>query len=174
MSKLEWLKEILSGKGIENVEEIMADVSKELPKHFVPNETYNGKVEEAKRLQGIIDKAPNSDELQKKYDELQAKYDTDTQKLNDDLIGKDRNYAIEIALSKTGAKSSKALRALLDESKIEYKDGNLSGLDEQIESVKKEHGYLFGTDKNTSFSLGGGGSEEDSFTAAMKKGAGLE
>ncbi len=171
---MEWLKAILEGKGIEATDELLADVSKELPKHFIPKAEYNKKKSEAEALQKKLDEAPDAGELQTKLDELQAKYDTDTAALSDKLNGAERSYAIDMALSKSGARSTKALKALLDDGKIEYKDGALSGLDEQIESVKKEHGYLFESAKDTSLPLGGGGGDAgDKFMAAMRSGAGL-
>lgn len=170
---MEWLKAILEGKGVEVTDELLADVSKELPKHFIPKAEYNKKKTEAEALQKKLDEAPDAGELQTKLDALQAKYDTDTAALNDKLSGAERSHAIDMALTKSGARSAKALRALLDDDKIEYKDGALTGLDEQIAGVKKEHGYLFESTRDTGFPLGGSGGDGDKFIAAVRSGAGL-
>ena len=52
--------------------------------------------------------------------------------------------AIENALTAAGAKNSKAVKALLDVSKVKLgEDGKLSGWDEQIKAIQKSDGYLF-------------------------------
>ena len=109
---MEWLRSILTGQGIENADAIIAEVQKTLPLHFVPKSVFNAKSDEVKALQDKIDKAPDYDGLKKQYDELQTKYDTDTNKLKGDLEGRDRTHAIDLAISKSGAKNAKALKAL--------------------------------------------------------------
>ena len=47
------------------------------------------------------------------------------------------------ALIKAAAKNVKALKALLDISKITFENGELCGLSEQIDKLKKENGFLF-------------------------------
>lgn len=172
---MDWLKTILEAKGIEGAEDIIADVQKELPKHFIPKNVYAQKVKDYDSLKAEYDAKPDAGEIQTKLDALQAKYDTDTAELNKKLSDGERSHAIDMALSKSGAKSEKALRALLDDSKIEFKDGRLTGLDEQLTEVKKEHSYLFGAAKDTGLGLGGGGGDGgDKFIAAMRQGAGLK
>ena len=52
--------------------------------------------------------------------------------------------AVEIALSGAKAKNGKAVKAMLDMSKVKMgEDGKLSGFDEQIEALKKSDGYMF-------------------------------
>lgn len=59
--------------------------------------------------------------------------------------------AIDNALSAAGAKNSKALRALLDNSKIKLgDDGKAVGLDDQIAALQKSDAYMF-HDKNARF-----------------------
>ena len=54
-----------------------------------------------------------------------------------------QEHALSAALSKAGAKSDKAVKALLDMDKVTYKDGKFEGLDEQLEAIKKDSDYLF-------------------------------
>ena len=52
--------------------------------------------------------------------------------------------AVDTALTAAGAKNSKAVKALLDMSKVKLgEDGKLSGWDEQISAVQKSDSYLF-------------------------------
>ena len=51
--------------------------------------------------------------------------------------------AIKIALIKSGAKSEKALEGFIDRSKISYSEGVLSGIEEQLEEIKRDNSYLF-------------------------------
>ncbi|HHV32236.1 MAG TPA: hypothetical protein GXX74_07500 [Clostridiales bacterium] len=51
---------------------------------------------------------------------------------------------VETALLAAKAKNTKAVRALLDESKISLDGENVLGLNEQLEALKKDASYLFG------------------------------
>ena len=95
---MDWLKEILTSRGVEISDELIADLQKELPKHFIPKREFNLKIEENNELKTQIatrDKdieelkkaAAGDAELTAKYDELQGKYDKDTKDLQDKLLG---------------------------------------------------------------------------------------
>lgn len=65
-------------------------------------------------------------------------------KYNQDLERARLDSAIQLAIAKSGTLSEKALMGLLDKDKIKFdKDGKLTGLDEQIEAIKKEDSFLF-------------------------------
>lgn len=51
--------------------------------------------------------------------------------------------ALENALQKSGARSTKAVKALLSMEEIALEDGQLTGLDGQLERLKAESGFLF-------------------------------
>lgn len=87
--------------------------------------------------------AKDDKELQKKYDALKAAYDKDTQDLKKDLEQMSYDHAVEKALLSSSALNTKAVRALLDESKISLKNGKLEGLDEQIATLQKEKDSAF-------------------------------
>ncbi len=60
--------------------------------------------------------------------------------------------AIDAALSAAGAKNGKAVRALLDVSKIKLEeDGKLTGWEEQIKAVQKSDAYLFNVQQKSNF-----------------------
>ncbi len=54
-----------------------------------------------------------------------------------------RESAVESALSGANSKNIKALKALIDFDRVGFSDGELTGLSEQIDDIKKECGYLF-------------------------------
>ena len=75
-----------------------------------------------------------------------------------------KNMALEKALANSKAKDVKLLQKMIDNDKISYeeKDGDFSvtGLDEQLKSIKESHSYLFEEDKKNdkqpTIDLGGG------------------
>lgn len=58
--------------------------------------------------------------------------------------------ALDGELSKSGAKNVKALKALLNMDGIKYENDTLTGLSEQLETIKKENAYMFDDEKNQS------------------------
>lgn len=76
-------------------------------------------------------------ELQEANKKAKDEYDANLKKLT---LGS----KIEVALMGAMAKNVKAVRALLDESKISLDGENVLGLKEQLEQVQKENPYLFG------------------------------
>ena len=105
--------------------------------------------------------------LQDKLTELQNQYDTDTQSLKEQLAAAQLDGALETAMAKSGAKSTKALRGMLDLEKIQYKDGALSGFDEQLEQIKSENDYLFNDSKGWGQRHVGSGQPKDGVEQAF-------
>lgn len=85
----------------------------------------------AKEYDGVDVKA-----LRQQAADLQKKYDTDVAKLHLD-------NAVDLALAKAHARSGKAVRALLDMAKVTYRDGTLSGLDDQLAALQKSDAWAF-------------------------------
>jgi len=61
-----------------------------------------------------------------------------------ELSGARRDMMIDLALSQSGAKNIKAARALIDESAVTINNGELFGIEQEIERVGKDCPYLFG------------------------------
>lgn len=80
------------------------------------------------------------------FDELNGKL-TAKQKEYDDLVksyaDKEKNTAINQAISNAKGKNTKAILALVDNDKITYKDGKLDGLEDQLKELQKSDAYLF-------------------------------
>lgn len=53
------------------------------------------------------------------------------------------NHSLEAELSKAGARNPKTIKALLDMDKLKNADGNIIGLKEQLDNLKKDESYLF-------------------------------
>ena len=181
---LEWLKTIL---GDAYTDEIDKKVSEQIGKNFVPRSEFNTANEAKKALEQQIaerDKqlkdfeklSGDNEELQKQLAEAKeankaakAEYESNLKKVKLDS-------KVETALLSAKAKNVKAVRALLDESKISLDGENVLGLQEQLEQVKKENPYLFGDTQNPPPPAGGEPQEdkgEDNFLKGAMKGAGL-
>ncbi len=81
--------------------------------------------------------------IQEKLDELQGKYDKETEAYKAQLAQRDYLSAIDKAIADSGVKFSsksaeKAFRAGIGDSKLEMKDGALSGFDKYLEKAKSE------------------------------------
>lgn len=73
------------------------------------------------------------------------------------------NNALDNALREAKVKDSKAISGLLKMDEIKFEDGKITGLDEQIKTLKESHDYLFHSDKKnpkfTDATKGAGGEE---------------
>ena len=84
----------------------------------------------------------NADEaqgLKLRVEELNAQVGT----LTKELEGSKIDGALSNALIGAGAKNLKAVSALIDRSKIQISDEGVSGIEEQIETIKNDCDYLF-------------------------------
>lgn len=72
-------------------------------------------------------------------------YQKANEELKQQLKQNEINYALERALTKAGAKNIKAVKALLNIEKAELEGGELKGINEQIENLKKaeDSSFLF-------------------------------
>lgn len=93
-------------------------------------------------------------ELQETIQKLQEDNKNLTEKHNNELSKIKLDNAIEIALKDSNALNSKAVKALLDLEKVEFKEEKLVGLVEQIEALKtaEDSKMLFkSTEQKTTF-----------------------
>ena len=128
-----------------------------------------------------IPKAGLSDEYKAQIDALKAEAKKAEEAHKATIDGMRRDSAINQALASAKARNAKAVRALLDESKLVLNDdGTLSGLKEQLEAVQKDNGYLFeesdhGEGGKPFFGGNGqkGGGSGDALRDAMFSAAGL-
>ncbi len=166
------IKERKKGEEMKKEEFIALGISEELAakaekasqdelKGYVARDRHNEVVEENKTLkQSVSDrdkqldtlKAANGDnEELKKQIETMKQQNADQEKAHKAELAQLRlDNAIDTALVAAGAKNSKAVKALIDVSKVKLgEDGKLSGWDEQLTAVQKSDAYLFAEKQKT-------------------------
>ena len=85
---------------------------------------------------------------------VKTEYESKITKIQQDTI-------INNALKGSKAKNVKILKSLIDADKIKINGEEVVGLNEQIEAIKKENGYLFETEVAGTGSFGTGGNDSD-------------
>lgn len=127
----------------------------ELDGNFVPKSRFNEVNEENKTLKkSVSDRDKQLEDLKKSSGDNAAlqqqisdlqKQNADQEKAHSEELAQLKlDNAVEIALSGAKAKNGKAVKAMLDMSKVKMgEDGKLSGFDEQIEALKKSDAYMF-------------------------------
>lgn len=105
-----------------------------------------------KDLKKLQDQVKDNEDLSNQFKDLQKKYKTDTQALNEKVETVKLNSAIDQVLSANKVRNNKAIRGLLNSDEIKFdKDGKLTGLDDQIKSLKKSDPYLFDGGQKTDY-----------------------
>ena len=127
-----------------------------------------------KQLEDLKKSSGDNAAMQQQISELQ-KQNADQQKAHDEELAKLKlDNAIEISLSGAKAKNGKAVKAMLDMSKVKLgEDGKLSGFDEQIEALKKSDSYMFDVEQQsqqqfTGFQPGGSSTVPNSTAAGYE------
>ena len=143
---------------------------------YVDVEKYNG-------LQGQLNAAnttiSNLQGAVKKFDGVDvAKLQNDAKnwetKYNTDIANMKRDYALDMAIQGKKAKNPKAVKALLDMTKIKMDGETLTGLNDQLEALQKSDAYLFeGEEKRVSSSTGHGNSTSNDDINAVRAVMGL-
>ncbi len=154
---MDWLKEILKKLGIDEgkVDSVIADISKELPKYFIPKDKFNEMSEAKKKLETDIQErdkqleqlkaaAGSNEELKKQIETLQAENKKAAEEWQAKMAQMQLDFAIEKALTAAKAKNAKAVKALLDMEKVKLDGEKLLGLDDQLKAIQQSDPYLFG------------------------------
>lgn len=169
------------------IEKVMAENGKDINELKSAGETAKTTLadlqkqisERDKQLDTLKKSSGDNEALKKQITDLQSANKTAKDEYDVNLKKLTLGSKIETALLGAKAKNTKAVRALLDESKISLDGENVLGLKEQLEQVQKDSPYLFGdiTLKNPAPPAGGkpaGEGASDPFVAAAMKGAGLK
>jgi hypothetical protein len=154
---MDWLKELLKKAGIEEgkLDGVIADINKELPKHFIPKDKYNEVAEAKKKLEADLQArdtqleelkkaAGTSEELKAQIEQLQAENQKAAEEWQAKMAQMQLNFAIEKALAAAKAKNAKAVKALLDMEKVKLDGEQLLGLEDQLKAIQQSDPYLFG------------------------------
>jgi hypothetical protein len=127
-------KDVIDKIMAENGKDIEAEKAKikvETEKLTKANETIKTLQETVKKFDGV-----DVEKLKKDLADAETKYNTE-------LSAAKLNYALEARLAKEGAVNSKAVKALLDISKISLDGDNLIGIDEQLKALKENEKWAF-------------------------------
>ena len=134
-----------------SLEELKGYVEKSKHEEVVEeNKTLKTSVSDRdKQLETLKAAAGDNEELKKQIETMKQQ-NADQEKAHKAELAQLRlDNAMEAALTASGAKNSKAVKALLDVSKVKLgEDGKLTGWDEQIKAVQKSDSYLFHTKQN--------------------------
>ena len=154
---MDWLKEILKKLGIDEgkVDSVIADISKELPKYFIPKDKFNEVSEAKKKLETDIQErdkqleqlkaaAGSNEELKKQIETLQAENKKAAEEWQAKMAQMQLDFALERALTTAKAKNPKAVKALLDLENVKLDGDKLLGLDDQLKAIQQSDPYLFG------------------------------
>ncbi|MBQ8569335.1 MAG: phage scaffolding protein [Oscillospiraceae bacterium] len=86
-------------------------------------------------------------------EKLKSDVSTWEKKYAEDMAAARIDSALELALTKAGAKDTALAKHLIDKSIIKEEGGKLMGLDEQLTKIKAEKSWLFGEDKKPAAQL---------------------
>lgn len=98
------------------------------------------------QLKDLKGKAKDSDELTAEIDKLQKANKEAKEKYEADLTAQQKSFLVDKALTNAGARNAKAVSSLLDLDSVEVKDGQLTGLDDQLKALRESDGYMFKED----------------------------
>lgn len=118
-------------------------------KNTVPKTTFNDKNTKLKELKEKLavraDKQKDASAWQKQIDEQKAAFEQQL-KAKDDAFN---DFRLIQALKDSKAKNPKAIKALLDTTKLVFNEDGIEGLDDQITELKKDNDYMFDIPANT-------------------------
>ena len=105
-----------------------------------------------KQLETLKASAGDNEELKKQIETMKQQ-NADQEKAHKAELAQIRlDNAIDAALISAGAKNGKAVKALIDVSKVKLgEDGKLTGWDDQIKAVQKSDAYLFNAKQQNNF-----------------------
>lgn len=149
---LDWLKTILGDSYNEDVDK---KVSAEIGKNFVTKTDFNAVnaekktlteqvAERDKQISSLKDKGGDADALKAEIERLQGENKAAKEKYDGEMKEFRKNALIDAELTKAGAVNVKAVKALLDLSKIDVDDeGKLTGFTDVLKPVKDTEKWAF-------------------------------
>lgn len=137
-----------NGKDIENAKGNTTELQTELKTKETELETLQEQLKNAnKQIEEFKDM--DIDAIQKAADDYKEKYETAKTEAEEELEKIKFEYALDKALGDAKAKNTKAVKALLELDNLKMTDEKILGLDEQLESIKKENDFLFEYEQQT-------------------------
>lgn len=148
-------REELKAKGLtdEQIEFVMAengrDVEAQKTKTTATETERDGLKTQLGEANKQIDafKEMKPDDLKKAADDYKTKFEEAQKEAKNQVDQLRFDHALDSALVTAKAKNAKAVRALLNTELLKLaEDGSVSGLNDQLEKLKKDSGYLFDAD----------------------------
>lgn len=161
----------IHGKDIEKHKQALTAAETERDNLKSQLEEANSTIEAFKKL--------DVDAIQRAADEWKAKAEAAERSSAEQIYKLKFDYALESALVGAKAKNTKAVRALLDLESLKLdENGQISGLDKQLEKIRAEADYLFDSG-NKEIKVVTGGTDKtqttlDAVVAAARAAAGLK
>lgn len=139
------------GLNPDQVNSIMAQYGKDIQKYEGLEAERDALKKASNELSNKIEdlKANNAnvEELTKQIEKLKSDNENATKQLNAQKL----DFAVTSTIKDFGAKNAKAVKALLNHDDIRFDSkGNLTGLEEQLKSLKESDSYLFADDQPAS------------------------
>lgn len=152
---MEWILKLIekhTKDGQLDQEELMKDINKEFPKYAVPKEQYNALAETRKKLEEDLEtrdkqledlKDIDVEDLQKQIETLQEENKTAKETYENELKELQLSNAIKLAINGKVHDEDIVSQLIKKDELVLSEDGKVVGLDEQINSLKENKGFLF-------------------------------
>lgn len=118
----------------------------EVEKLRTSRDNYKSQLETAqtalKKFEGV-----NVDELKGEIKKLNGELETKENEYQIKIADMEFNSVLDTAVSKSGAKNAKAVKALLDLESLKTSKNQADDIKKALEQVKSENGYMFGSDE---------------------------
>lgn len=126
----------------EVIDKILAEVEKTKQKISAERDNYKQQLETAQNTLKEFD-GVNIKEMQDKIKTLSADLEARQNEYNAKIADMEFNSVLDGALSKIGAKNSKAVKALLDIDNLKSSKNQAEDISKALEAVKADNDYLF-------------------------------
>lgn len=105
-----------------------------------------------------------NEELSKQIKELQTSNKNQIAEYEEKINKMQFDYALDNALTKAKCRNNKAVKALLNLDELKYENGEIVGLEGQIQALKGDSDYLFETHKATGSGFNPAGNNSNKIT----------
>lgn len=177
--------EILANAGVNVDENKKQDIEKAISEHYTANsevekiktasDKYKEQLETSQEaLKGF--EGVNVDELKAKITQLNNDIQTKDKEYQNKIADMEFNSILDNAITKSGAKNSKAIKALLDLEALKTSKNQADDISKAIEQVKTDNDYMFKSAepfKNAVHSTGNTGFSSNSADDFMRSVMGL-
>lgn len=146
--KREEIKTILGeGAADEVVTKLLDALHAEIEPHKTAAKTaQDALAAKVAEIDELSKKTTDADELKKQLNDLKAKYDAETKEAAEKLAQIEFDGAVKDVLTKHGARSEKAVRAMLDLDALKKSNNRNDDIEKAVTALKESDAYLFGED----------------------------